>query len=128
MIGLLQSGYNLGGWDGRGIITTQPDALAGLTTLGIGEAADVLGLSGGQTGLFSGQTVDATTVLVKYTHMGDVDLNGHIDAADYGAIDNWVQFPVTSGYCNGDFNFDGIIDAADYGYIDNNIQMQGLAL
>jgi hypothetical protein len=48
-----------------------------------------------------------------------------IDGADYGVIDNYVQFPGTDGYANGDFNYDGIIDGADYGIIDNTIQLQG---
>jgi hypothetical protein len=48
-----------------------------------------------------------------------------VDAADYGVIDNWVQFPGASGYANGDLNYDGVIDAADYGIIDNTIQLQG---
>jgi len=52
-------------------------------------------------------------------------LDGLVDAADYGVIDNWVQFPGTSGYANGDINYDGVIDAGDYGIIDNTIQLQG---
>jgi hypothetical protein len=48
-----------------------------------------------------------------------------VDGADYGVIDNYVQFPGTDGYVNGDFNYDGVIDGADYGVIDNTIQLQG---
>jgi hypothetical protein len=40
-------------------------------------------------------------------------------------IDNFVQFPGTSGYSNGDINYDGTIDGADYGILDNAIQLQG---
>jgi alpha-D-ribose 1-methylphosphonate 5-triphosphate synthase subunit PhnH len=105
-----------------------PKAIAGLTMLGVAEAADVLFLSGNDTALWDGQTVDATTVIVKYTYVGDADLNGYVDAADYGVIDNFIQFPGASGYFNGDFNFDGVIDAADYGHIDNSIQLQGAPL
>jgi hypothetical protein len=115
-------------YDGTGILSTRPDALAGRTTLGIGEASRVLGLTGAQTALFSGQTVDATTVLVKYTYAGDANLDGAIDAGDYGAIDNFVQTPAARGYFNGDFNHDGFIDAGDYGIIDNNVQGQGARL
>ena len=60
-----------------------------------------------------------------YTWAGDVDLNGVVDAVDYGTIDNWIQFPGTTGYTNGDLNYDGVIDAVDYGIIDNGIQLQG---
>jgi hypothetical protein len=60
-----------------------------------------------------------------YTYAGDMNLDGLIDVADYGSIDNWIQFPGTNGYMNGDLNYDGVIDVADYGVIDNSIQLQG---
>src|SRR5687767_11025143 len=60
-----------------------------------------------------------------YTYAGDLNLDGLIDGADYGVIDNNVQFPGTSGYSNGDINYDGVIDGADYGVIDNAVQLQG---
>jgi hypothetical protein len=128
----------IGTWDGvaydgiTGLIaagrirsTAAIDDPGGLTALAVAEAADVLGLAGGDTALWGFQTVDATSVLVKYSYVGDADLSGAIDAVDYGYIDNYVQFPGAFGYANGDFNYDGIIDAADYGAIDNSIQLQG---
>jgi hypothetical protein len=126
--GMIQSGRNGGAWDGSGIVTSMSAAADGLTGIGVAEASDLLGISAGQTATWNGHVVDATTVIVKYTYAGDADLNGYVDAADYGIIDNWVQFPGTSGYFNGDFNYDGIIDAADYGYIDNSVQLQELPL
>ena len=76
-------------------------------------------------GTFGGVSVDDDDVLVMYTWAGDCDLNGVVDAVDYGTIDNWIQFPGTNGYANGDLNYDGVIDAVDYGIIDNSIQLQG---
>ena len=105
-----------------------PAAGAGVTGLAVAEAADVLFLEPDETALWNGLTIDATAVLVKYTYTGDLNLDGAIDAQDYGVIDNWVQFPGTSGYANGDINYDGVIDAVDYGYIDNNIQVQDARL
>ena len=112
-------------WGGTGLVSKSPDALAGLTTLGVGEASNILGLTGAQTGLFSGQTVDATTVLVKYTYAGDANLDGAIDGGDFGVIDNFIQVPGASGYFNGDFNYDGVVDGGDYGILDNNVQLHG---
>ena len=109
-------------------MTTQADALIGLTTLGVTEASDLLGLTGTQTQIWNGHTLDATSVIVKYSYVGDANFDGVIDGADYGAIDNWVQFPGTWGYSNGDFNYDGVIDGADYGLIDNAVQLQGAPL
>jgi hypothetical protein len=96
-----------------------------IMALGSAPAADALFIAPGETALFSGLTVFAEDLLVKYTYGGDANLDGLIDAADYGQIDNWIQFPGTTGYFNGDFNYDGVIDAADYGIIDNSIQLQG---
>ena len=79
----------------------------------------------GDTALFSGQTVFAGDVLVKYTYGGDSNLDGKLDADDYGTIDFYVLIPGSSGYYNGDFNRDGKIDADDYGIIDFNILAQG---
>ena len=123
--GLIARGYNFSAWDGTGLVTTMADARNGLTTLAPAEAAHVLGITGNQTATWNGQTIDTTTVIVKYTYAGDLNLDGRVDAQDYGIIDNWVQFPGANGYANGDINYDGVIDAVDYGIIDNTIQLQG---
>jgi Calx-beta domain/FG-GAP-like repeat/FG-GAP repeat len=111
-------------YDGTGILTTQPDALAGLTTLGIGEASQILGITGSQNAVFSGQTVDSTTVLIRYTYRGDANLDGKINVDDYGRVDFNVSLGVT-GWYNGDFNYDGKINVDDYGIIDFNVGIQG---
>jgi hypothetical protein len=126
--GMIQSGFNFNEWDGPGIRSSAAAATLGATTLGVGEARDVLFLEGGQTALWNGITVDATSVIVKYTYAGDANLDGVIDGADYGIIDNYIQFPGADGYLNGDFNYDGVIDGADYGLIDNAIQFQSIPL
>ena len=121
----LLAGAGFSAWDGFGIRSSAAAGSQGLTTLGIGEAKDVLFLEDGETRLWNGVTVDATSVVVKYTYIGDADLNGYVDSVDYGTVDQWIQFPDTAACGNGDFNFDGVIDAVDYGYIDNSIQLQG---
>ena len=97
----------------------------GITTLAVADPFSIFGLGPTDTMEFSGVTVDGTSVLIKYSYAGDLNLDGVLDGADYGIIDNYVQFPGTSGFWNGDFNFDGLIDGADYGLIDNAIQLQG---
>ena len=72
-----------------------------------------------------GQTVTGATTIAMYTYAGDLNFDGLVDGADYGVIDNSVQFPGTDGYVNGDFNYDGVIDGADYGVIDNWSQFPG---
>jgi hypothetical protein len=99
--------------------------LSGTTTIGIATGEQVLFIMPTDTGVFAGQTITGATTIAMYTYAGDMNFDGLVDAADYGVIDNWVQFPGTSGYANGDLNYDGVIDAADYGIIDNTIQLQG---
>jgi hypothetical protein len=102
-----------------------PDAVAGLTTIGIATGAQMRGLGPTDTDTFAGQTITGATTIAMYTYAGDANLDGVIDGGDYGTIDNFVQVPGADGYANGDFNYDGVIDGGDYGVIDNNIQAQG---
>ena len=129
--GLVQRAYNFGAWDQAGLTTSQPNAgqnagpLSGTTTIGVATAEQVLFFGPSETGVFAGQTVTGSSVIAMYTYAGDVNLDGVVDGADYGTLDNWIQFPGTSGYANGDVNYDGAIDGADYGVLDNTIQLQG---
>jgi hypothetical protein len=91
----------------------------------VSDGASILFLGPTETGTFAGQTVTGATTLAVYTYAGDVNFDGLVDASDYGIIDNYFQFPGTTGYANGDFNYDGVIDAGDYGIIDNTFQLQG---
>jgi hypothetical protein len=69
------SGYNGGMWSGSGINSS---AAAAGTAFGVGyaEASDILGATGGQ---FSGESVDGTAVLVRYTRYGDANLDGSVN-------------------------------------------------
>ena len=128
---LVADGRNGGSWNGAsGILSS--DAAAGpfnRYTLGVAEASGVLGISATQTSTFSGQTVDGSSVLVKFTYGGDANLSGRINVDDYGRIDaNVSQNGSVFGFLNGDFNYDGKINVDDYGLIDGNINTQGEAL
>jgi hypothetical protein len=78
---------------------------------------------------FDGQSVNDGDVLVKYTFVGDANLDGVVDAADYEQIDNGFNSQGTatalSGWFNGDFNYDGVINGDDYTLIDNAFNSQG---
>jgi hypothetical protein len=122
--GLIASGANGGAWNGPGIVTNQPDALTFRTTLGIAEAGDVLSFGAGTTALFGSETVDTTTVLVKYTYAGDLNLDGVINADDYALIDFYSQSAAPATYSHGDINYDGSINADDYAVIDLMVMEQ----
>jgi len=123
LTGMIARAYNFGAWDQPGILTSMPDAQQdkGLTTIAIATADEVLYAGG----TFGGLSVASGDVLLMYTYAGDVNMDGVVDGADYGTLDNWIQFPGTNGYAKGDVNYDGVIDGADYGTLDNSIQLQG---
>ena len=121
--GMVAAGYGDGTWNGNGILTTMSDATTGvLTTLAVARAGDVLDISGSATTSWSGQTVDASSTLVKYTWGGDADLNGELNGDDYFYIDSHIlQSGSVFGFHNGDFNYDGEINGDDYFILDSNI-------
>src|SRR5215207_9869939 len=123
--GDVQRAYNFSAWDQPGLRTSMPDAAAGLTTIGVATGAQIRGLGTADTDTWGGQIITGASTLAMYTYAGAANLDGQIDAGDYGVIDNFVQIAGSSGYANGDFNYDGFIDAGDYGVIDNNVQAQG---
>jgi hypothetical protein len=122
--GYIAAGHSAGEWNGQGIVTSMPAAADGLTSLGVREAADVLALAPGETAAWNGVTVDATSVLVKYTYCGDANLDGFISGDDYSAIDFAVGVGGSSGWWNGDFNHDGFVSGDDYARIDFNLVAQ----
>jgi hypothetical protein len=71
-------------------------------------------------GVFSGQSVDPTSILVKFTYAGDANLDGQVDIADLGSLaTNWQQGGV---WTDGDFNYDGLVNVADLGMLATNWQ------
>jgi len=126
VMSMLQTGYNGGQWNGDGIATSAPvKNVDARFTVGVAEAADVLGISSSQTALWNGQTVDSTAILLAYTFAGDANLDGIINGDDYFWIDAGFSSKA-SGYANGDFDYNGRIDADDYFLIDSNYDKSGV--
>lgn len=123
---LLLSGRNSGTWDASGLVSSMagPD---GRTALGYVEASDLLGLSGDATVVWSGQVVDATSLLIEYTWYGDANLDGRVDGDDFALLDRG-RAKGLGGWANGDFNYDGAIDAGDYLLADSGYAWQGGSL
>ncbi|HEY1683271.1 MAG TPA: hypothetical protein VGG19_00790 [Tepidisphaeraceae bacterium] len=99
--GLIASAYGTGNWNGTtGVFSSLAAASArGVITLGVGT-----GLS-----TFDGQSVLPTDIEVKYTWVGDANLDGIVDGNDLAAMSS-------SGttWQTGDFNYDGKVNADDY--------------
>ena len=104
---LLKSGFNGGAWNGStGIITTAPLVSGGLTYgLGYADAADS---EDGATGLPSGN------IEIKYTLLGDADLNGIVNGIDFGILAANFNKGVT-GWDEGDFDYNNIVNGLDFG-------------
>ncbi|HEY7088522.1 MAG TPA: PEP-CTERM sorting domain-containing protein [Tepidisphaeraceae bacterium] len=87
---------------------------AGTTTrLGYGDNA-VLNKSS-----FAGQSVDTSSILVKYTYAGDSDLDGDADGVDIGTwatnFTGELGGTGTMVWTQGDWDYDGDVDGVDAG-------------
>src|SRR5688500_2903715 len=101
------------------------EALDGVGTVGVATGEQIRGLGPTDTDTWAGETINGASAIAMYTYAGDANLDGQVDAGDYGILDAFIQVAGAAGYGNGDFNYDGFIDPADYGTIDNSIQFQG---
>jgi hypothetical protein len=107
---LIAAGRARGAWDGDGLTSSvAASAGAGSRALGYGEAAAVVGPSGGT---FEGQAVDGTAVLVRYTRVGDATLDGVVGFGDLLALAKHYN-AANAQWGDGDFDYDGVVNFAD---------------
>jgi hypothetical protein len=104
-----------------GIVSTSGQNSEGITILAVFDNA----LAGiGEWPFGSGQSLDATAVVGKYTYFGDTNMDGQVTPQDYGAVDsNLGSFGLDMGiaWFLGDTNFDGNVTAQDYAGIDSSL-------
>jgi hypothetical protein len=108
--GYLKSGYNVGGWNGMGIISS----MAQTPTAGLIYA---LGYADGNDGVVSGLT--SGQIEVKYTLSGDANLDGLVNGSDFNVLSANFNQSIT-GWDQGDFNYDGLVNAADFNDLSAN--------
>jgi autotransporter-associated beta strand protein len=83
------------------------------TALGYADAS-VLGITS-----FAGKTIDTTTTLVRYTLVGDSNLDLHVNALDFNAVaSNFGGSSKT--WALGDFNMDGLVNTGDFNALAQN--------
>jgi autotransporter-associated beta strand protein len=128
ILGYVRSGLNAdhgGYWDGTGIRSTDAAANS-LTAVAVVDNADLLFTS------FGGMDVDPTSVLVKYTYVGDNNLDGIVDwENDFLAFQNGVLFGIknNNNWLCGDYNYDGVVDwENDFLAFQNGLLFQGSPL
>ncbi len=113
------SGYAGGAWTGAGLTSSAAAADAShLTGVGTwsGSALNVDGVA-----------VPATAAVAKYTYVGDTNLDGTVDLADYTRADAGLIAGGTT-WADGDFNGDGVVDGSDLTLIDSAFAGQGPSL
>jgi hypothetical protein len=105
----LTHGYNGGTWTGAGINSSVAAVTPG-TGLGFAEATD---LFTSFPATFAGRSIDATTVLVRYTYGGDANLDDTVNLTDFTLLA--ANFNKTGRrWSQGDFNYDGTVDLTDF--------------
>ena len=102
-----------------------------LTALGVilnndGSGHTIYGQSA-PLGLFDGLSPAVTDVLIKYTYIGDANLDGKVDGSDYTKIDGGFTGHL-AGWANGDFDYNGAINGSDYTLVDNAFNTQGASI
>jgi len=105
--GYLLTGRNGGNWLGNGL-TSSAAAGSLSTALGFAEASEI-----GSPATFFGQPIDATTLLTRYTLIGDADLSGAVSLDDFTALAASFGQP-NSRWSRGDFNYDGFTNLDDF--------------
>jgi hypothetical protein len=111
----LTTGYAGGLWSGPGI-TSSTAAAAASHALGYAEAADVLAAF---PATFAGQSVDDTTVLVRYTRNGDANLDGTVNLTDFNKLASSFG-QLNTDWAQGNFNFDLTTNLADFNLLASN--------
>jgi hypothetical protein len=102
--GYIKSGYNGGGWNGQGIISTAAQTPTNGLYYGLGYAD-------GKDGVVSGLSVGQ--IEIKYTLLGDANLDGLVNGSDFNILAANFNQSIT-GWDQGDFNYDGLVNAADF--------------
>jgi hypothetical protein len=110
---LLHAGHAGGAWNGPGGIVTT----SGTGGLGIGyaEAGDLFTTFPAN---FSGQSVDATTLLIRFTRFGDANLDGTVNLQDFNRLA--ANFGTGDVWFEGDFNYDGAVTLQDFNLLAAN--------
>ena len=112
---LLKTGYNGGNWNGAGGIVSSAaqvnNATAGNLLYGVGYADSA------DPGNPAGLATD--TIEIKYTLLGDANLDGVVDGTDFGILAANFNKGVT-GWDQGDFDYDNVVDGSDFGFMAAN--------
>ncbi len=100
ILGYLITGRNGGNWLGNGLTSSSAAANPSHTSLGYAD--------------------NGSRILVKYTYLGDANLDGQVDISDLGALATAWQ--TSAVWSQGDFDYSGFVDISDLGSLATNWQ------
>ncbi len=108
------TGFANGSWNGSGIVSSTA-AAADIVSVAVGYVDNSflpnLGLPSYTS--FGGQSVDSSSVLVRYTLGADANLDGRVNSDDLTIVGALYNNPSSGEWFLGDFDFDGICDTDD---------------
>ena len=107
----MKAGFNGGDWLGKGITSSSANGNRNFA-LAVSDNAR-LTIPFDSTRLFAGEAVDTTSVLVKFTHRVDLDLDGVITTNDATIFNSNYGEGATSRWAIGDVDFDGLFTTND---------------
>ena len=113
---LVTSGYAGGTWTGAGITSSTAAATAN-RAVGYGEASAVFSTF---PATFAGQSVDNTTVLLRYTRYGDANLDQQVNLQDFNRLAGNFGATGTALWTQGNFNFDNQVNLQDFNRLASN--------
>ena len=122
---MLQRGFANGAWNGLGLNSAMAASgtFAGRTGLGYAEATDLFTTF---PATFSGQQVDNTAVLIKFTFYGDANLDGSTNLNDFNVLaGNFGQ--TGRRWVRGDNDYNLTINLADFNRLAAGFGGSGLA-
>jgi hypothetical protein len=111
----LLSGYSGGSWTGQGVRSSRAAVTPGLA-VGYGQAADIFSTF---PATFAGQSIDATSVLLRCTYSGDANLDQSVDTTDFNILASSFSQSGES-FTQGDFNYDSVVDTIDFNLLAAN--------
>jgi len=114
----LVTGYAAGAWNGPGIFSSQATqgAFAGRTGVALAEATDLF-----QTfpATFVGDSIDSTTLLLRFTLNGDTNFDLAVNIGDFSILAANFNQP-NRRWATGDFNYDGSAGIGDFALLAAN--------
>jgi hypothetical protein len=114
---LLASGYAAGAWTGNGIRSAAAAAdPTDRTALGFAVSTDLFSTF---PATFAGNTIDSTTILIRYTYYGDADLNRSVDLDDFNLLAGSFG-AAQNKWSLGNFDYDSDVDLDDFNLLAGN--------